>query len=249
MIIVTLIYIALSTIVLILAARISVRSAAAEAHAIESISAFVTDGAGDVTALRKGIAQHNFVQCVAFVADRVDDQAYNPLRIVVKYYHIESYLLSKATKSRNSTNRAYALALLARLPISIVTEVKVERFLTDSSAEVRFYALMCIFSVTPHRAITCLENLEHRLSRRDVAEILTVISRGYCPIAYTPLLTSDNYNLQLLGIHLVRRFGITESRAQITSIIRNESSELREDALETLARFGERERFCKYHII
>ncbi|MBQ9137899.1 MAG: hypothetical protein IJX65_04620 [Alistipes sp.] len=249
MIIATITYLLLGTIVLILITRLSARSAATESLTIERISAFVTCGTGDVVSLGRGIARHNFVQCVVFVADRVDEQAHDPLRIIVKYYHLERYLLDRAAKSRDSAQRAYALALLARLPISIATEVRVERFLTDTSEQVRFYALMCIFSIAPYRAIACLSEFEQHLSRRDIAEILTVISRGYCPIPYTPLLTSDNYNLKLLGIHLVRRFGIVESRAEIASIVRTERGELREDAIQTLAYFGEGERFCKYHII
>jgi hypothetical protein len=91
--------------------------------------------------------------------------------------------------------------------------------------------------------------MERRLSRREVAEILTLLGRGYCPIPYTKLIVSENYNLQLLGIHLVRRFGITESRAEIALIVRDLHNELRDDALETLAYFGERERFGKFTVI
>ena len=97
-----------------------------------------------------------------------------------------------------------------------------------------------------------LAKLPYRLSRRDIAEILSIISRGYSPIPYTPLLLSKNYNLRLLGIHLVRRFGIAESRSEIAVIIKERDSELKEDALSALASFGEEwsecER-CKYHII
>ena len=102
------------------------------------------------------------------------------------------------------------------------------------------------------RGVATLSRLARRLSRRDVAEVLSVINRGCCPLPYTPLLMSENYNLQLLGIYLVRRFGITESRSEIVCIIKGKSSELRDDALLTLASFGEfmpeREN-TKYHII
>ena len=63
---------------------------------------------------------------------------------------------------------------------------------------------------------------------------------------------SDNYNLQLLGIYLVRRFGIAESRNEIACIVKSKSSELREDALLTLASFGEgtaESTNAKYHIV
>ena len=248
MIVVTLLYLVIAGVVLLLLRHASLRSAEAETLAIERISAFVTSGSGDVAALGRGIARDNFIHSLVFVADRVDAKVRTPLRIIVRYYNIEHQLLERAAKSRIASNRAYALALLARLPLSMVTELRIEQFLTDSSQMVRFYALMCIFGISPQRAVTHLASMEHRLSRSQVAELLTVMERGYCSLPYALLLMSDNYNMQLLGIHLVRRFGITESRAEIVAIVRNEKSELRQDALETLVYFGD-EVCCKYNII
>jgi hypothetical protein len=125
----------------------------------------------------------------------------------------------------------------------------VEYLIEDSDADVSFYALMTLFAAAPNMAVIRVANMEHKLSRREVAEILTRLGRGYCPIPYTKLIVSENYNLQLLGIHLVRRFGITESRAEIALIVRDLHNELRDDALETLAYFGERERFGKFTVI
>jgi hypothetical protein len=249
MIIVTIIYLLLGSVLLIVSSRLSVRSADAEAKAIERIAAFVATCSGDISSLKNGVAYHHFVLCVVYVADRVNEQAYEPLRAIVRYYNIENELISRAWRSKNSGRRAYLLALLARLPLSMATVIKVEKFLTDKSADVRFYALMSIFSVAPYRAVAILESMEQRLSRREVAEILTLLGRGYCPIPYTKLIVSENYNLQLLGLHLVRRFGITESRAEIALIVRDLHNELRDDALETLAYFGERERFGKFTVI
>ncbi len=248
MIVVTVFYLILGGMALLLFRHASIRSAEAESRAIERISAFVTGGTGDVAALSRGIARKNFIHSLVFVADMLDAQARTPLRIIVRCYHIERELLNYAAKSRLASNRAYALAMLARLPLSMVTELRIERFLTDSSSQVRFYALMCIFGISPQRAVSHLARMEYRLSRSQVAELLTVMERGYCSLPYELLLMSDNYNLQLLGIHLVRRFGITESRAEIVAIVRNEKSELRQDALETLVYFGD-DCCCKYNII
>ena len=248
MILVTVLYLVIGGVVLVLLRHASLRSAEAEGMAIERISAYVTSGSGDVAALGRGIARANFIQSLVFVADRVDAKVRTSLRVIVRYYNIEHQLLERAAKSRLATNRAYALALLARLPLSMVTELRIERFLTDSSPQVRFYALMCIFGVSPQRAVGHLAQIDYRLTRSQVAELLTVMERGYCSLPYALLLMSDNYNMQLLGIHLVRRFGITESRAEIVAIVRDEKSELRQDAIETLVYFGD-EGCCKYNII
>ena len=50
----------------------------------------------------------------------------------------------------------------------------------------------------------------------------------------------------------MRRFGITESRNEIACIVKSKSSELRDDALLTLASFGEGmadSSNAKYHIV
>ena len=144
------------------------------------------------------------------------------------------------------------LSQLSRLPISMLAALRVEPFVRSQSVEVGFCALMCLFSVTPVRGVATLARLPYRLSRRDVAELLSVINRGSCPLPYTPLLLSENYNLQLLGIYLVRRFGIVESRREIVCIVKNRCNPLRDDALLTLASFGEftLEQQCgKYNLV
>ena len=248
-VIATILYLVVGSLALVLIHWQSARSATAEIQAIGRIAAFVANRSGDIERLGKGIARFHFVQCLVYVADRVDERAYEPLRVIVKYYNLESLLLHRAMRSGRACERAYLLALLSRLPVSGAGATIVEQFLDDSSPRVRFYALMSLFSYSPYCAIAQLESVDYRLSRRDVSEILTLISRGSCPIPYMPLLMSENYNLQLLGIHLVRRFGITESRAKIASIVRDCHSELREEALETLACFGEAERYTNCTII
>ena len=231
---------------------VSVRSVEAERIAIERIAAFVSNGEGDVVAIGKGIARQNLVQSMVFVAEMTTEHTAERMGIIMKYYHIESYMLNRIFRSRSTLKRAYMLSQLSRLPISMLAALRVEPFVRTQSVEVGFCALMCLFSVTPVRGVATLARLPYRLSRRDVAELLSVINRGSCPLPYTPLLLSENYNLQLLGIYLVRRFGIVESRSEIVCIVKNRCNPLRDDALLTLASFGEftLEQQCgKYNLV
>ena len=68
MIIVTIIYLLLGSVLLIVSSRLSVRSADAEAKAIERIATFVATRSGDISSLKNGVAYHNFVLCVVYVA-------------------------------------------------------------------------------------------------------------------------------------------------------------------------------------
>ena len=218
---------------------VSVRSVEAESIAIERIAAFVSNGEGDVVSIGKGIARQNLVQSMVFVAEMTTEHTAERMGIIMKYYHIESYMLNRIFRSRNALKRAYMLSQLSRLPISMLAALRVEPLVRSECVRVGFCALMCLFSVTPVRGVATLARLPYRLSRRDIAELLSVINRGSCPLPYTPLLLSENYNLQLLGIYLVRRFGIVESRSEIVCIVKNRCSPLRDDALLTLASFGE----------
>ena len=252
MIVVTLFYLLLGGVGIFLYQIVMRRSVESEIRTIERLALFLARGEGDVAAIGRGIARRRLVQCVVFVAQMTTAPSTEVLRIVVKYYHLERYLVNHILSSRSSSDRAYMLSQLARLPISINTARAVEYLIEDSDADVSFYALMTLFAAAPNMAVIRVANMEHKLSRREVAEILSMLSRGCCPIPYTPLLMSDNYNLQLLGIHLVRRFGIVESRGEIICILRDRESELREDALTTLATFGEMiqdNEHYKYHIV
>lgn len=216
----------------------STRSAQAEAAAIERIAAFVACGRGNLRTLGRGIARWNFVYCLVFVSERTTEQALPALRSIVVHYNIEYYLIKRAKWSLWSSKRAYCLALLSRLPIGYRTERCIDAFLSDKSDLVRFYALLAILSIDPDRAVERLATLVGRISRRDVAEILSVVGRGCCPIPYTPLLHSSNYNLVLLGIYLVSRFGITESSEALVHLVSYGRRELRADALEALTILG-----------
>lgn len=252
MILATIFYVVLGSVALFVYKLISVRTMEAERVAIERIAAFVSSAEGDVTTIGKGIARKSLVHCLVFVSEMTMGSTAERMGIIMKYYHIESYMLGRIFKCRSSEEQAYLLSLLARLPISMLAALRVEPLVRAESTQVGFSALLCLFAVTPIRGAATLARLGYRLSRRDVAEVLTVINRGCCPLPYTPLLMSDNYNLQLLGIYLVRRFGIAESRNEIACIVKSKSSELREDALLTLASFGEgtaESTNAKYHIV
>jgi hypothetical protein len=239
MIVATLFYLFLGGLLLLVYRVLSARSVEVERVMIERIAAFVAGVDGDVVAIGRGVTRKDLVRSLAFVAEMTTEQASDRVRIIMKYYHLESYMLRRIFASRHDSQRAYLLALMSRLPISMLAALRVEPLVYAKSTEVGFYALAAIFAVTPLRGVATLARMSHRLSRRDVAELLSVVNRGCCPVPYTPLLLSENYNLQLLGLYLVRRFAIAESRREIATIVKNRSSELRDDALSVLASFGE----------
>ena len=109
MIIATIFYMLFGGVVLFVYKIVSVRSMEAERITIERIAAFVTSAEGDVAAIGRGIARQNLVQCLAFVAEMTTGPN-ERFGIIMKYYHIESYMISRIFKSKNLYERAYQLS-------------------------------------------------------------------------------------------------------------------------------------------
>ena len=100
MIIISILYIIVGSVMLVIYRVVSLRTVEAESAVIERITAFITDGSGDVTTMSRGIARYNFVQCLVFVAQMTTVCERDMLRIIVRYYHIESYLLERLKRER-----------------------------------------------------------------------------------------------------------------------------------------------------
>lgn len=243
MILSTLFLLIIGSIFLLIYRHIALRTIKSESRAIERIAAFVTNRGGDLSLLDKGISHQNFVECIVYLSERLNGAEQQMIAIIMRYYHIESYLLQSASRSKNCYQRAYFLALLARLPLSERTATRLIPFISDKFSRVRFYALLSIIATDPQLTIRAIERVEGRLSHNDVAELLSVLERGVCIIPCIPLLTSDNYNMQLFGLALVRRYGITEGRTYIVRIIEQEHNPLREQALEALTSLGFTEQY------
>jgi hypothetical protein len=68
------------------------------------------------------------VQSMAFVAEMTTEHTAERMGIIMKYYHIESYMLNRIFRSRSTLKRAYMLSQLSRLLISMLAALRVEPF-------------------------------------------------------------------------------------------------------------------------
>ena len=217
---------------------VMVRAVSSQSEVIARVAAFVAQGSGDVAALRGGVSLRSFALAVVYVASHIELRSHSRVEVVVRYYLLDSYLLNSALKCRNSDSRAYNLALLAHLPMDDSVVEQLLPLLHDNSGSVRFSALMAIVAARPDVAVVALGALRTRLTYAEVAQLLSVLCRGICLVPCTPLLFSDNYNMQLFGLALVRRFGIAECRSRIVEIVEQQNHPLRQQAVEALASFS-----------
>lgn len=148
-----------------------------------------------------------------------------PLAKLLCRSKVDRALLRIAKRTR-SLRRACALKLLADLPSFELVVRTVARYRDDASREVRFAVLLVETASDPHRVLQRIADYEEPLSRCEVAELLHLLRRGLLPIAYRPLLESENGNLQRLGVVLVELFAIEEADRLLLPLIASQDREL-----------------------
>lgn len=157
-----------------------------------------------------------------------------PLQRIVAAYKLDHWLLHRIRLSQGY-RRARYLALFAALPEDAAMVARIDRYASSRNRSVRFQALMAQLSADSSMALRLISDYGALFSGCEVAEIMTLLRRGMLPIAYEPLLCSPSRNLRLVGLNVVRQFGIEEAEPLLLRMIASdESSELGREALYTL---------------
>ena len=98
-----------------------------------------------------------------------------------------------------------------------------------------FQSLMVRLAADPSTALRLMAEYPEPFSACEVGEIMAVLRRGMLPIAYEPLIGSPSRNLRIVGLNIVRQFGIEEAERLLLRIVSgDEDPELVREALYTL---------------
>lgn len=155
------------------------------------------------------------------------------LRRIVSAYGLDAFLLRRIRRARGC-RRAYYLSLLARLPLRTPL-TGIDRYAADPNRYVRFYAMMARMAADPSTALRLMAEYPQSFSAYEVSEIMTMLRRGVLPIAYEPLVESPIRNLRVVGLGIVRQFGIEEAERHLLRMVAEESAcELGREALYAL---------------
>lgn len=122
--------------------------------------------------------------------------------------------------------RARWIMLMSCIPLGEKSIARLEQLIYSSNQAVRIAALTTLLAATPQMTIRRIMSLRYRLSPLDISRIISLLRRGIIPIAYEPLLQSKEYNLQMLGIAIVRNFGIDIADRHLHDIISSSSDNL-----------------------
>lgn len=98
----------------------------------------------------------------------------------------------------------------------------------------RFGEIATLIEAYPDHAIRYISRLDYPLSWYDVALLSQLMRRAGTPIAYTPLLISQNRNLQLIGLYLCEHFSIVDAEPHLQRLAGSEDSEISYIALLSL---------------
>lgn len=159
------------------------------------------------------------------------------LRHIVERYDLDTLVLRRAVWSVGYSRARY-LSLLESLPIRHFVVERVRRFASDRNRYVRFYAVMVQIAADASTSLHLLSDYRDRLSMYELSAVMQLLCLGALPIAYAPLLTSSNVNLQLLGINIVCRFGATDAEAQLLRMVASPTCDVRREALDALCGLG-----------
>lgn len=157
-----------------------------------------------------------------------------PLRKIVENTELESTLIRRIRRSRGY-RRAWYLSLLGRLPVTEAAVRTACRYMRSRNRYVRFYALLVQLAHEPTTSLRAIAEYPYPFSAFEVSEIMTMLRRGLLPIAYEPLIESPVRNLRVVGLGIVRQFGIEEAERQLLHIAaHDEAEELGREAIYTL---------------
>lgn len=161
-----------------------------------------------------------------------------PLRDVVERNNLDRFLLRRIRLTRGA-QRAHLLMLMSTLPLHRISMQQISRYSHSTDVDIRISALILKLAANPTQAIRTIEGLEYALSPFDIARIMALLRRGVLHIAYEPLLTCSNRNLCMLGLAIVRTFGIEIAEKRLHHIIASEKRQaIVCEAIYTLASLG-----------
>lgn len=151
----------------------------------------------------------------------VDEEA---LRRLVKVYGLDELLMRQIGRI-GGIRRARLLQALSGLPLDEKLAARLERYVRSRRREVRFYALLAQLAAEPTSTLRRLGDYPDRLTAFELSEVIGLLRRGRLPIAHEPLLDAAQENLQMLGMMIVRQFGIIEATPRLRALAAEAVSE------------------------
>lgn len=86
----------------------------------------------------------------------------------------------------------------------------------------------------PDHAIVYISKIGRQLSLCEIAHLTSMLVAYNAPLAYTPLLSSRNHNLRLIGLYLVYHFGFVDAERLVQHALQTKEPTISNVAAHTL---------------
>lgn len=154
---------------------------------------------------------------------------------IVKENNLKEFL-SRQLQHSPSHKRGLLWLQLSTIAPSKQHTRQLHRELCNNNPHIRSCALAALLNIAPEESLRNLSQLNYTLHPYDITRIITLVRRGILPLALDPLLQSENLNLKLLALTIIRAFSLEISIRHIFPIIyKEEDASLIHEAIYTLA--------------
>ncbi len=158
----------------------------------------------------------------------------NTMRKIVTDNNIDRFLYTRIILSR-SWSRSRSMQLLSQCGARGELLPKIRRFEKSGNPYTALFALLVRTGSDPQQTITAIRQFDGTPVRRAWPEIMMQLRRGFIPVAYEPMLRSGSENLEMLGIYIIRCFGIRQAEESLYALLDDSSPSVQDAALYALA--------------
>lgn len=183
--------------------------------------------------LRRRYSVGVVLDSVLFVAAELYGGALNRLVLIIEVCGLDYYLLGVVRESRG-VRRVRNLSKMSLLTNATLVAEYAEVYMEEECDDTRFYAMAALIAARPERAMHYLAKFDSPLTLHGAAVIAHLMRRAGTAIAYTPLLSSSNRNLQMMGIYLAHHFALADAEPHLQRLLGSEDGEVAYMALHAL---------------
>ncbi len=184
----------------------------------------------EIITLQHRFSQQTLTESLRYISSCIYGEERLRIASIVEICELEHKILLSAKRQRNS-HREAKLALLAQLPITSGCFEDLEYFIEKREST---YAIVAIIVSHPERAIRYCTRIHRHLSHYEISIIAEMLRIHGAPVAYTPLLQSENENLQLIGIYFVEQLSIVDAESLLHTLLSSPNLAVATHALRAL---------------
>lgn len=174
------------------------------------------------------------LEAVLFISEHIYGNAIHRLSLIIEVCEVDYHLLRRIRGSCNRYQRILLISNLTQFIPSVTVVEEVEQYIDTSNRQLSALITTAFVAAHPDLAIRYITRYPFALTAHDIAALMQLMHRTGSTIAYTPLLSAQNRNLQLLGIYICRHFAVVDAEPHLQRLCISEDGDIAIAALYAL---------------